>query len=39
MLKWIANLLYQYGVFGAGIPSHHGTYESVVPEKLRFGID
>ncbi len=35
MLKWIANLLYRYGIINAGIPSFHGAFESKVPAQLR----
>ena len=35
MFEWIANLFYQYGLFGAGIPSHHGGFEQRVPSQLQ----
>lgn len=31
----LARLFYAYGVFGAHIPSVHGSYEAKVPEKLK----
>ena len=30
-----ARLFYAYGVFGARIPSVHGSYEAKVPEELK----
>ena len=31
----LARLFYAYGVFGARIPSVHGSYEAKVPEELK----
>ena len=38
MLQWIANLFFQYGLYGAGIPSHHGGFEQIVPDQLQKSI-
>ena len=35
LLSIIADLVYAYGVNGAGEPSWHGSYEEEVPESLR----
>lgn len=35
LLSIIADLVYAYGVSGAGIPSWHGIYEGEVPRSLR----
>lgn len=32
--KWVAALFFHYGVYSAGIPSYHGTFEAKVPEHL-----
>lgn len=33
--SWFAALLYNYGMFGADMPSVHGGHEPVVPETLQ----
>ena len=33
--NWLAALVYQYGVYGAGQPSYPSSYEADVPEVLR----
>jgi hypothetical protein len=32
--KWVAALFFHYGIYSAGIPSYHGTFEAKVPEQL-----
>ena len=34
-LNWIAETVYAYGVYNAGMPSQHGAYENKVPMALQ----
>lgn len=32
---WLAALIYEYGIFGASMPSVHGGFEAPVPSSLQ----
>lgn len=35
LLRWIADMAFLYGQYGAGMLSQHGGYETPVPEVLQ----